>query len=142
MDREDIMGQYDRFIEQARTEEKDLYWLYNFFFVIQSALVVSAFTGRVGAEYLRIAEIAGFLAALYWLLILRKQRLWRNYWFLKIQTIEQKLDMPSDFQMFPPKAASGGLAPESFVDRRGVWRLLFLLPIGFAVLWAILFLGI
>ena len=39
MDKTELIKQYDRFIDQLRTEVKDLYWLYNFFFLIESALL-------------------------------------------------------------------------------------------------------
>lgn len=140
MDKEDLVGQYDRFLEQVRTEAKDLYWLFNFFFVIESALLVSLFSGRLGAEYARLAEVSGFLLALYWLLIVRKQRLWRNYWVGRIQAVEAKLGIGDDLQMWPAKRTERGMLSDYLVGRRGVWRLLFGLPLGFALLWAVLFL--
>lgn len=140
MDKEALIGQYDRFLEQVRTEAKDLYWLFNFFFVIQSALLIAALTERLDPAYLRLAALTGFLLALYWLVIVRKQRLWRNYWVERIQTVEKELGVTSTFQMWPVRSRSN--TREFVVGRRGVWRMLFLLPIGFATLWTILFLNL
>lgn len=140
MDKEALTGQYDRFLEQVRTEAKDLYWLFNFFFVIQSALLIAAFTERLDPAYLDLAAVTGLLLALYWLVIIRKQRLWRNYWVERIQMVEKELGVTNEFQMWPVR--SRAKTHEFVVGRRGVWRMLFLLPIGFALLWTILFLNL
>ncbi|MES2225674.1 MAG: hypothetical protein V4480_02590 [Patescibacteria group bacterium] len=139
MDKEDLKDQYDRFLEQVRTEAKDLYWLFNFFFVIESALLIAAFTDKLSLGYMHLAEVTGFLLSLYWFLIVRKQRLWRNHWVERIQTVEEELGISSTFQMWP--ARSRTTMKDFVAGRRGVWRLLFVLPVGFAVLWAVLFVG-
>jgi hypothetical protein len=59
MERQELLKQYDRFIEQVRTEVKDLYWLYNFFFFIDSALVGGIFFGKLAPAYNGLIEGVG-----------------------------------------------------------------------------------
>ncbi len=141
MDKFELIQQYDRFITQVREEAKDLYWLFNFFFVIDSAVLGIVFIGRVIPLYEHIAQVAGLLLSLYWILIIRKQRLWRNYWVKRIQTLESELNYPSDFHMWPVNEKEERKFSHYLLGRRGVWRLLFLLPLGFTIVWALILIG-
>src|SRR3989338_1622492 len=134
MQPQDLQKQYDRFLSQVREEAKDLYWLYNFFFVIESALLGSFFLGKMSPEYFRMGEIAGGILAIYWLIIVHKQRIWRNDLIKRIQDMENVLGYRDDFQMWPAKTDRATLK-DYLVGKRGLWRLLFLLPIGFATIW-------
>ncbi len=138
MSREELIEQYDRYIDQVRTEAKDLYWLYNFFFVVDSALLGAVFIGKLSVMYLGLAQVAGIFMSLYWFAIIRKQRMWRNNWVLRIQMIESELGYAEKFQMWGGKNASTDFFRDYILGKRGLWRFLFLLPIGFAVIWAYL----
>lgn len=139
MERKELLDQYDRFIEQIRTEAKDLYWLYNFFFIIESAMLGGIFSGKVSPVYLNIAIISGFFLSLYWFIIIRKQRLWRNNWVARVQVIEKELDYPHEFQMWHPKKAPK-LWDDYIIGKKGMWRFLFVLPMCFALVWIVLYL--
>ncbi len=139
MERKELLDQYDRFIEQIRTEAKDLYWLYNFFFIIESAMLGGVFSGKVSALYLNIAQISGFFLSIYWLIIIRKQRLWRNDWVARVQIIEKELGYAHEFQMWHPKRQPK-LWDDYILGKKGMWRFLFVLPICFAMVWVVLYL--
>lgn len=139
MERKELIEQYDRFIEQVRTEAKDLYWLYNFFFIIESALLGGVFAGKVSPDYINIAQISGFFLALYWFIIIRKQRLWRNDWVQRIQVIETELGYPEQFQMWKPKNKPK-LWADYIMGKKGMWRFLFVLPMCFGLVWVVLYL--
>lgn len=141
MDRLEIQKQYDRFLSQVREEAKDLYWLYNFFFVIESAMLGALFVGKLSPEYTHIAEISAITLSIYWFIIVRKQRLWRNNWVKRIQILEKELGYESQFQMWPEKTKDTRVLKEYIFGKRGLWRFLFLLPIGFAAVWIIIFIG-
>lgn len=141
MQKDELQKQYDRFLTQAREEAKDLYWLYNFFFVIESALLGALFVGKLSIAYLTIAQVAGLILAIYWLMIVHKQRLWRNDLIQRIQKIEALLGYENDLQIWPKKSEHGLLFKDYIFGKRGLWRFLFLLPVGFAVTWLILYLG-
>lgn len=138
MKRKELIEQYDRFIDQVRTEAKDLYWLYNFFFVIESAMVGAVFIGKISNVYLKIAQVCGLILSIYWFMIIRKQRMWRNNWVMRIQVIETELDYPRHLQMWRKKTPAPNLFKEYLLGKRGMWRALFLLPVGFGILWLIL----
>lgn len=136
---EDLHKQYDRFLAQVREEARDLYWLYNFFFVVESTLLGALFVGKMSLEYLTMAEVAGFILAIYWLAIVHKQRLWRNDLIQRIQKMEEILGYENNFQMWPAKAPKAKIK-DYILGKRGLWRFLFLLPIGFAFIWGMLLL--
>lgn len=138
---EDLQKQYDRFLSQVREEAGDLYWLYNFFFVIESALLGALFVGTMNPDYLTMAKIAGLVLSIYWLMIVHKQRLWRNNLIERIQNMETVLGYENDFQMWPPKTKDVRILPDYIFGKRGLWRFLFLLPLGFALIWVILLTG-
>lgn len=138
MERDELLKQYDRFIDQVREEAKDLYWLYNFFFLINSALLGSVFIGRLQADYLTIGKIVGIVLSLYWLGIVRKQRMWRNDWVKKIQHIEELLGYTEQFQMWKKKYRNRDFFKDYLLGKHGVWRWLFILPIGFGIIWIFL----
>ncbi|OGI67311.1 hypothetical protein A2732_02395 [Candidatus Nomurabacteria bacterium RIFCSPHIGHO2_01_FULL_40_10] len=133
-----LQKQYDRFLSQVKEEAKDLYWLYNFFFIIESALVGALLVGKIVPDYLFKAQISGLILALYWFMIVHKQRLWRNSLIQRIQKIEEVLKYENDFQMWPPKPQGAGFFREYILGKRGLWRSLFLLPLGFAIFWLML----
>jgi hypothetical protein len=120
------------------TEVKDLYWLYNFFFFIHSAMLGGVFFGKLAPHYESLVSVLGILLALYWLSIIRKQRMWRNDWVEKIQLVEEKLGYEKDLWMWKYKANSTKTVREYVLGKRGLWHWLFILPIGFAVMWLIL----
>jgi hypothetical protein len=136
----DLQKQYDRFLSQVREEAKDLYWLYNFFFVIESTLLGALLVGKLSETYLTLAEGAGLILAIYWLAIVHKQRLWRNGRIKRIQKIEMMLGYESDLQVWPAKEQKAKLK-DYIIGKRGLWRFLFLLPIGFALVWLVLLLS-
>src|SRR3989338_6859114 len=129
MQKEDLQKQFDRFLSQVREEAKDLYWLYNFFFVVESALLGALFVGKLNPIYLYLAQIVGITLSIYWLIIVHKQRLWRNNWTQRIQKIEDSLGHPEQFQMWPESLKRERHARDYVLGRRGLWRFLFLLPI-------------
>lgn len=137
MDRKELLDQYDRFIDQVRLEIKDLYWLYNFFFVVESATLGSFFMGKINHPYETIAEISGLFLSIYWFIIIRKKRLWRNNWVSRIQIIEKKLEYDDDLQMWPARK-SKRVPKDYLVGRKGMWRFLFALPICFGIIWIVL----
>jgi len=141
MERNELLQQYDRFIEQVRTEVKDLYWLYNFFFFINSAMLGSLFFAKLDLQYIGLIEVLGVFLSLYWLSIIRKQRLWRNDWVNRIQMIERELGYDKQFWMWQYKGDSRKTLRQYVLGKRGLWHWLFILPIGFTVLWAMLLLG-
>jgi len=134
MKRSEIVAQYDRFITQVREEIKALYWLYNFFFLIESALVGAVFLDKLSDYYLLFAKITGLLSSIYWFWVNRKQKLWRDHWLIRIADIETELRYKK-IRMWPKD-------PSSFFyflfRKNGLWRALFILPIGFAVTWVLL----
>src|SRR6187551_349198 len=138
MNRDELIKQYDRYIDQVRTEAKDLYWLYNFFFVVDSALLGAVFVGKLTHAYLGIASIAGIFMSFYWFAIIRKQRMWRNNWVSRIQMIEAELGYEEKFQMWGGKNRSDNFFRDYIIGKRGLWRFLFLLPIGFVAIWGYL----
>ncbi len=133
MTHEDLQRQYDRFLIQTREEAKDLYWLYNFFFVIESALLGALLAGKLVPLYLDLAAWSGLVLAIYWLAIVHKQRLWRNGLIRRIQKIEIELGYESH-QIWPSKEARAKLKDYLF-GKRGLWRFLFFLPIAFGLIW-------
>jgi hypothetical protein len=138
MERNELIQQYDRYISQVKEEAKDLYWLYNFFFVVNSALIGSVFIGKLNSQYLLIAKIIGILLSIYWLIIVRKQRLWRNNWVTRIQYLEEKLSYEEDIRMWSKKDKTNRTCKSYIFGRYGLWRFLFGLPIGFMIVWTVL----
>ena|SRR3989338_9317030 len=138
MEKQDLKEQYDRLLTQVREEIKELYWLYNFFFVIESALLGALFVEKLHIEYIPLAQIIGLVLALYWVYIIRKQRMWRNDWVDKIQRIEEQIGLPDDIAMWPKSAVNYRPIREYIFGKRGLWKLLFCLPIGFAIVWTLL----
>lgn len=142
MNRDELIKQYDRFIDQVRTEVKDLYWLYNFFFFINSAMLGGMLSGKISTHYVGFIQGLGIFLSLYWLSIIRKQRLWRNDWVDKIQVVEERLGYEKDLWMWKYKGTSGKTFHEYVFGKRGLWHWLFLLPITFAIVWVLLFTGL
>lgn len=139
MNPQDLQKQYDRFLIQTREEAKDLYWLYNFFFVIESALLGALLVGKLSPQYLNLAAWSGLVLAVYWLAIVHKQRLWRNGLIRRIQKIETELGY-DNHQIWPAKEPRAKLKDYLF-GKRGLWRFLFVLPAGFGLIWLSLILG-
>ena len=136
---EDLQKQYGRFLVQTREEAKDLYWLYNFFFVIESALLGALLVGKLSPTYLGLAQAAGLVLAIYWLAIVHKQRLWRNGLIRRIQKIEIELGY-ENHQIWPSKEPRAKLK-DYILGKRGLWRFLFFLPIAFGLIWLLLIIG-
>lgn len=139
--RDEISTQYHRFIEQLREEVSQLFWLYNFFFAIESAMMGTVFVVKLSESSLRLTEFIGLVIALYWLAIMCWKDDWRRYWLRRIAYIEEEeLKIPEKLRMWP--------SPSSFFsfERHGLWNLLFLLPLVFSLAWIVLlmlsFLGI
>lgn len=141
MERSELLQQYNRFIDQVRAEVKDLYWLYNFFFLIDSAMLGGILFGKLNPHYANLVELLGVLLSLYWLSIIRKQRLWRNDWVDKIQSVEQQLGYDKEMWMWKYKGSAKKTFHDYIVGKRGLWHWLFILPIGFAAVWVMLFLN-
>ena len=140
MERNELLDQYDRFIDQVRTEIKDLYWLYNFFFVVNSALIGSVFIGRLVHHYLAYAELSGIFLSVYWYVIIRKQWMWRNDWVKRIQGIERELGYENPMLMWKSQHPDKQFFRDYVFGKRGLWRWLFILPIAFTVRWTVMFL--
>lgn len=140
MEPEYLQKQYDRFLAQVREETRDLYWLYNFFFVVESALLGSLFLGKMSSTYLSMAQISGLILSIYWLMTIYKQRLRRNDLIKRIQKIEERLGYQNELQIWPPEKMRAEMK-EYIFGKRGLWRFLFLLPIGFAFTWITLLAG-
>lgn len=139
MKMEYLQKQYDRLLTQVRDESRDLYWLYNFFFVIESALIGAILVGRIVLEYRATAETVGLVLSIYWLIVVYKQRLRRNNLIARIQKVEHLLDYGNDSQIWPSNHSYDvGFWRDHIFGRRGLWRTLFLLPIGFSLFWIIL----
>lgn len=128
MEKQELISQYDRFLSQLREEIKEFYWLYNFFFIIESALVGAIFLEKVSESYLLIAKILGILFSIYWFWVMLKQKLWRDNWLDKIKDIEKELKYDEKFSMWPKDKSF-------FFGRGGLWKLLLWLPIGFIFIW-------
>lgn len=84
--------QYDRFIEQLRVELQQLYWLYSFFFAVDSGLLFfflkeSRQSGPLGAVIL-----LGLSASVLWWLVFNGQRQVRNHWIGKVKLLDSHLD--------------------------------------------------
>lgn len=139
MEREYLIKQHNEFLTQVREEAKGLFWFHDFFFVIESTLLGAIFLGKVTIGYMHFAEIVGFLISMYWFFVIRKQRLWRNDWIIRIQEIETSLQFPEQFILWPKKVKTAGRWRGYFFGKRGLWRTLFLLPFGFATAWVVLF---
>lgn len=133
--REELLEQYDRFIDQVRTEIKDLYWLYNFFFFVDSALLGSIFFGKINNSFAFLVEITGILLSCYWLIVMRKQYHWRNEWVRKIQYLEERLGYEKDMQMWKTKRPPQNFWKQYMVGKHGLWKWLMILPLGFIIIW-------
>lgn len=94
----EIEKQYDRLLEQLREEVKELYWIYNFFFLVESVLVGHALNKLPVKNHMLF--YAGFFLSSYWLWIFHKQRLWRKYWIDKIKKIEAQMSIPKPIRFF------------------------------------------
>lgn len=138
MERNELLAQYNRYIDQVRAEVKDLYWLYNFFFFINSAMIGSVLSGKLDEYYLPLIEILGILLSLYWFSVIRKQRLWRNDWVEKIQMIEQELGYEKKFWMWKYRDSTRRTLHEYVFGKRGLWHWLFILPLAFVAVWSVL----
>lgn len=129
-------AQYDRFIAQLREEVKELYWLYNFFFALNSAALGAFFLGKINQNECAV-PIIGIFISLYWAWITNKQRLWRDDWIKKIKIIEVKLGYQEEFRMWrdiESESFSKNLH-ELFLGKRLIWRALLILPVLFCIAW-------
>jgi hypothetical protein len=67
--------------------------------------------------------------------------MWRNDWVERIQDVETKLGYEREFWMWKYKGSSPKTFREYILGKRGLWDFLYLLPIGFAMIWIILLIG-
>jgi len=126
MDNEHLRAQYDQFISQLRVEVDQTFWLYNFFFAVDSALLGTVFLKQIDKQRLLIAIIFGIILSVYWLWIMEWKNKWRKHWLKRIIEIERgELKILEKLQMWP----------DNFGPPRGLWKALFWLPIGFIFLW-------
>ena len=99
--RDEIWSQYDRFLKQAQIEIHEVYWLFNFFFLADSALIGYYFFGEF--ESYQITPIFfGMALSVIWLIALNKQIGWREWWIDKIKKLQTKdyLDLHEDLKMW------------------------------------------
>lgn len=131
MERQELIAQYDRFISQTREEIRGLYWLYNFFFLIESALVGGVFTGQLSGDYLLFGKLFGLVSSFYWFWVVRKQKLWRDHWMERILSVEKRLGY-QELALWPHDPSS---LSDFLFRKNGLWRALFILPLGFTTVW-------
>lgn len=136
--RENLHKQYDRCLVQLREEVKELYWLYNFFFLIDSAILTAVLTDNI-KKFTSYPYPIGFLLSLYWLWIFNKQRRWRDDWIERSKSLEQKLDFESGISMWSEKFEGFWRDLFEFLFGKGrIAYAMFMLPIGFTVIWLLL----
>ncbi len=130
MDKNDLLKQYDRFISQLHIEVDQMFWLYNFFFAIDSALMGIIFLKKTDGLSLLFIIIIGFVFSIYWDYIMRKKNSWRENWLRRINDIEKNeiIKIPEEFQMWPKNIGT----------KSGLWKKLFWLPKGFIITWIII----
>jgi len=107
MDKSELLAQYDRFISQLRVEVDQTFWLYNFFFAVDSALLGTVFLRKLEGWYLLLAVIVGLCLSIYWLHIMDWKDEWRKSWLKRIRKIEnnERLKIQEDLQMWPDDVA-------------------------------------
>lgn len=135
MNRDELIDQYDRFVDQLREEVKNLYWLFNFFFVIESTFMGALFFGKLNPDYLLPVQLMGLALALYWFWIGSKQKAWRDHWYDRISLVEKELGYDEKFPIFPWDESS------FLYGRRGLWRALLFLPACYALVWLVMIVG-
>lgn len=113
--------QYDRVLLQIREEVNELYWLYKFFFAINSALVGIILLNKV-TNYLILSLVIGIIVSVIWLFVLCRQRKWVHYWIDKLKCFKINFELENKYRMWPDKDEK---------ERRSVWKALYFLPIGF-----------
>jgi hypothetical protein len=128
-----LLTQYDRFISQLRVEVDQMFWLYNFFFVVDSALLGSVFLKQHDRCSLFVMIALGLILSLYWIFIMVKKNEWRESWLERIKNIEgsKEVDMPNNLWMWPKQ-------PNTTAPKGGLWNALLLLPIGFVIIWIVM----
>lgn len=125
----DIEAQYGRFIAQLRVEVEQTFWLYNFFFAIQSALLGAFFLEKISRNYSVISMATGLILSIFWMHIMTRKDEWRRHWLERIREFEKcTLKIPTELQMWPKNAR----------PRPGLWETLFLLPKGFVAVWLVM----
>lgn len=112
--------QYDRFIEQLRVELQQLYWLYSFFFAIDSGLLFF----YVKEEAPGFLVLLGLLASAMWWLVFDGQRRVRNQWIEKVNLLDAHLD--DRYRMW----GEG--------NRKHIALVMSLLPPSFLVVWILI----
>ena len=129
----DLEKQYERYIAQIREEVSQLFWLHNFFFAINAALVVSIFLRSFPLHLLLVTKVVGILLTFYWYSVVNDKNRWRKDWLERIRNVEKKLGIEEDFQMWPKdKSWKGGLSDKLFfwpiIAFATVWLLLVVAP--------------
>ena len=116
--------QYDRFIEQLRVELRQLYWLYSFFFAVDSGLLSFFLKGnRQTAPFGAIIVFGLFVSVLWWFVFDGQRRI-RNHWIEKVKILDAHLD--DRYRMW-----GGG-------SRKSLALAMSLSPPAFLVIWILL----
>lgn len=135
-----LWKQYDRFVNQLREDVRELYWLFNFFWVIDGGLFALYIKSDFIKPNLENTVIwVGLIISALWFWITRKQILYRNGWIKKIKALEG--DFIDDHRMWPDEK----LSPRKwFFDflfgKIRIARAMLIIPCGFFVLWLYLLL--
>jgi hypothetical protein len=120
--------QYDRFINQLRIEVDQMFWLYNFFFLIDSAFFGALQLQNDHVPHPLAVKIAGLSLSIYWIVIMHWKNASRNWWLKRIQELEDdQLKIPLKLTMWPGWRHG---QPQG-----GLWFTLFALPVVFVLFW-------
>lgn len=126
-DRDQYWRQYDRFIEQLRVELRQLYWLYSFFFAVDSGLFfLFVKESRKENVPLGLLVVLGLLVSALWLIVFDAQRRVRSRWIDKVKVLDTHLD--DHYRMWGEGEKGKGIA-----------FTMLLLPLAFLVVWVFIF---
>jgi hypothetical protein len=126
--------QYDRLVDQQREEVKELYWLHNFFFVIESAIFLLFLRGDLKRLPPIFVEVFGVIISLTWWLVCWKQKRWKDYWVKKIKDLDRHLD--DKHRMFVDRNKDRWHI-DIFRNRSKVSSVMLILPVLFLIIWII-----
>lgn len=139
MNREEIWEQYDRFLKHAQIELDKVYWIFNFFFLANSAFLGIFLTKNVQDE--KIFPVFGIFLSLLWYFSFHKQVEWLGWWINKVKALQaaEYLNITDDnLKMFADFTRDPLLHKLTF-SKTGIWFTLRFLPIAFLVAWVYLF---
>ena len=120
----DLERQYDRLILQLREEIKELYSIFNFFLVANTALL--GFAIQELPDYKKLFFLAGLSLSLLWYSIFDKQRACRDEWIEKIKEVEKITNIETRLRFFKNCAPGYGIA-----------KSLLVVPLVFVAFWAL-----